>query len=101
MNRPPWKVRRRIIIATLLFCGGCVIYLMGFGADNELNRLIVQSCFFLSGTIIATYVLGASWDDLNVMSKMGPKAYQEAPAIVPEGWPSDIALPEPPKGAAG
>ncbi len=62
------------------------------GIDPELAKLIVLGAFGLAGTTIGTYVFGAAWDDRNVMTLIGEKAYA-APAL-PDGWPPDIVAPE-------
>lgn len=92
-GRPPWKIRRRIVNLTLLFCAGAVAWLLGFGQDNELHRAIATGAFLLAGSTIASYVFGAAWDDNNVMKTLGPKAYQDqVPDQVPDSdaWPADI-----------
>lgn len=68
MNRnegqKPWGFRRKIIAATLLFCGFCVLWTMIFGAvDAETGRTIVASAFGLAGAVIGYYVAGAVWSD--------------------------------------
>lgn len=76
-GRPPWKIRRRIVNLSLLFCAGAVAWLLVAGEDNELNRAIANGAFVLAGAVIASYVFGAAWDDRNVMTTLGPKAYQD------------------------
>lgn len=61
-----WQYRRRIILSTLLFCAGCVVYIMLNGADTRINENIVLGCFSLAGSVIGFYVAGATWNDVNV-----------------------------------
>lgn len=94
--RPSWKVRRRIVIATLGYCAGCIVYLLAYGeADSRLHETIAYGLF---GTFISTlgsYVFGAVWDDSNVMKTLGSRAYSDqAGRNVPAGYPPDIAPPE-------
>ena len=77
VGRPPWAVRRRIIYLTLIFCAGLVIYVVGFGDDNELNRTALTCAFMLAFSVIGAFVFGAVWDDRNVMQILGPRAYQD------------------------
>jgi len=99
-GRPPWKIRRRIVNLTLLFCAGAVAWLLGQGEDNELNRAIATGAFLLAGSTIASYVFGAAWDDRNVMTTLGPKAYQDQVLALPPpdqtDWPADIHRDEEP-----
>lgn len=67
-DRPSWAVRRRIIIATLLFCAGEIIYLTGWAEDTDLASTIANGVLILAGSVIGSYVFGAVWDDRNFMS---------------------------------
>lgn len=95
IGRPPWRVRRLIVNLTLVFCAALVVVVFvtstiaqfgGVAVDNELNRTIVTSCFFLAGSVIGAYVFGAVWDDRNVMQILGPHAYQDQLPPSPYGY---------------
>jgi MFS-type transporter involved in bile tolerance (Atg22 family) len=60
-----WKRRRRIIHITLIFCAVLVSLIAAMGADTDLNQTIVNAAFALATLVISSYVLGATWDDLN------------------------------------
>lgn len=79
MIKPSWKIRRRIVIATLLFCAFCVLWIMIRGDERSVLDVIVMCAFGLAGSTIGAYVFGAVWDDKNVMKELGPKAYEEEP----------------------
>lgn len=64
-GKAKWEVRRKIIIYTLLFCAVCVLYIMGFGADNALNATIVTGCFSMATMVVSGYIFGAVIDDKN------------------------------------
>ncbi|AMS41144.1 hypothetical protein [Aminobacter aminovorans] len=66
--KPSWKMRRRIIIATLLFCAGEIVYLTIWGQDTDLAATIANGVLILAGSVIGSYVFGAVWDDRNVMA---------------------------------
>lgn len=92
--RPSWKIRRRVIWGTLVFCAVTVGWLAVAGEDTELNRTIANALILLGGAVISSYVFGAAWDDMNVMKLLGGQAYADlaqparpAPAPV-EGWPT-------------
>lgn len=60
-----WKIRRRIIYATLVFCAGyATAALVWIDSDARAETGIAQS-FLLAGGVIASYVFGAIWDDKN------------------------------------
>lgn len=75
MNKPSWEVRRRIIIATLVFCAFCVTYIMIWGDQRPVMEVIVFSAFGLALSVIGSYIFGAVWDDKNIMKELGPTAY--------------------------
>lgn len=71
-NKPSWKVRRRIIHLTLLFCMFCVLVVM-FSADvRSVAEVIVVCAFGLGFATIGSYIFGAVWDDKNYMSMVKP-----------------------------
>lgn len=76
-GRPPWKVRRRIVHGTLIFLALVIAWLVVRGEDSELNQTIATSSFLFAAAVIGSYVFGAIWDDRNVMTLLGPKAYQD------------------------
>lgn len=67
-GEPDWRVRRTIVIATLLFCAGETVYFTGWGEDTELSNTIASGILFLAGSVIASYVFGATWDRLNKLN---------------------------------
>lgn len=62
-NNSRWKIRRRIVNVTLAFCAICLIYLIVYGKDTELNKTIANGLLFLAGSVISSYIFGATWDD--------------------------------------
>jgi hypothetical protein len=63
--RGTWRVRRRIIHATLLFCAGQIAFLTFWGADTRLNETLAVGSFALAGSVIGAYVFGAAWEDIS------------------------------------
>lgn len=61
-----WRVRRRIIHATLLFCAGQIAYLTFWGADTRLNETLAVGAYALVGSVIGAYVFGAAWEDISL-----------------------------------
>lgn len=81
--KPSWAIRRRIIVATLLFCAFCVTYIMVWGDDRPVMEVIVFSAFGLALSVIGSYIFGAVWDDKNIMKEFGPAAYVKTPEPSP------------------
>lgn len=68
MNEPPvdgvsWKIRRRIINATLVFCASGIVYLLAYGEDTRLNETVASGLLLLAGSTVGSYLFGATWDD--------------------------------------
>lgn len=82
MTKPSWKIRRRIVIATLAFCAFCVSWIMIRGDERSVLEVIVMCAFGLAGSTIGAYVFGAVWDDKNVMKEIGPRAYEDTPPVI-------------------
>ncbi len=80
--KPSWKIRRTIVIFTLLFCAGCIVRILAVDDDRGVYEVIVVSAFGLAFSTIGSYIFGVVWDDRNVMDKIGPKAFEkDAPPI--------------------
>ena len=60
--RASWKIRRRIVNATLIYCGVIIAYLVYKGEDTELNQTIANALVFLASTVIGSYLFSSTWD---------------------------------------
>lgn len=80
--KPEWKVRRRIIITTLLFCAGEILYLTGWSESTDLAQTIANGILILAGSVIGSYVFGAVWDDRNVMEAMRGRRSRHVETVV-------------------
>ena len=60
---PNWRVRRRIVHATLAFCGGIIVYVLTAGQDSSVAEAAVSGAYLLAGAVIGSYVFGAVWED--------------------------------------
>lgn len=63
LDKLKWKIRRRIVNITLLFCASTIVYLVTKDADTELNRAIANGIILLAGSTIGSYIFGSTWDD--------------------------------------
>ena len=64
-HRGTWRVRRRIIHLTLLFCAGQVAFLTFWGQDTRLAETLAWGAYALAGSVIGAYVFGAAWEDIS------------------------------------
>lgn len=79
MARAPWQVRRRIVVVTLIWCIVLISYLAIWGKADTLREAIATSLVLLMGSVIGTYVFGASWDDKNQrQADLAEKAVQQS-----------------------
>ena len=82
ISQGTWRVRRRIIYATLIMCAGEIIYLTGWGSDTRLNETIVQGAFLLAGSVIGAYVFSASWEDVRMKQTDSYANYGPYPSTI-------------------
>lgn len=85
MIETSWIWRRTTVFGTLGFCAWAVGYLTIWGADTALAREIATSLILLAGTVIGSYVFGATWDDLNRMRH--GRMDRPPPRARPEDYP--------------
>jgi len=58
-----WKIRRKIVNLTLTFSSLSIAYLIFKGKDTQLHQAIANGLIMLSGSVIGSYIFGATWDD--------------------------------------
>lgn len=62
-GKPPWHLRRKIILTTLVFCAACIAYIMIWGGDTRVNETIILGSFATGSAVIGSYVFAATWGD--------------------------------------
>lgn len=60
-----WKVRRRLLITSVAFCGVALAFVLWKGGDGPLMQNALYVFAFAAVTLIGQYVFGATWDDHN------------------------------------
>jgi hypothetical protein len=73
MNKPEWKIRRRLIYGILMFCASTVVWVLLSNDIRTVAEMIVMSSYALGGTTISSYIFGAVWDDNNYMNNIKGK----------------------------
>ena len=65
-NLPSWKLRRRAVFGSLIFCGLLVGWAVITGADTRVAETAVLGAFGMSGVIISAYITGAVYEDVRL-----------------------------------
>ena len=74
-----WSFRRRVVIATLLFCAGVVVKITVWSHQSDaIGEALVTMAFGLAGAVIGSYIFGAVWND-----RRGTD-YREEPGVISE-----------------
>ena len=66
-----WPMRRRVMFAALAYLAANIEYLLIFGQDTALNQNALVAMLGVAASIIASYVFGAVWDDIDKRAKAG------------------------------
>lgn len=61
-----WKVRRRIVISTILWCAALISWILIFAMSDSLRETGVLALAGLMSATIGSYVFGAVWDDNSI-----------------------------------
>jgi len=64
-GKPTWRVRRRIIHTTLIYCAFCVLWVLMMEKPTSVHETIAVSLVGLAISVISSYIFGAVWDDHN------------------------------------
>lgn len=80
VGNPLWTVRRRIVIYSLLFCGGMIIWAAQW-VRMETAKDIISQAFLMGTFIIGGYVFGNVVDD-HLRRKADAGALQPPPLSV-------------------
>ena len=74
-----WLRRRRLIYATLAYCAATATALLVAalrGMEGTLLNTLAVSAYSLAGSMLGSYIFGATWDDKNArdagMAKLDP-----------------------------
>lgn len=61
-----WSIRRKIIILSLVFCGGVItVCIFKTSLSPDVATTAITQAFWAGMAIIGSYVFGAVWDDKN------------------------------------
>jgi len=79
MSQPSWKFRRRAIFGSLLFAASIILYVAVRWDDNNIGDTLALGAFGLMGAIVASYIGGATYQDVKLYRQMSlnDKQYPE------------------------
>jgi len=96
VNRHPllfsWAWRRGVVIATLVFTAGLLIYISGWGRDTAANTAIANGFVLLIPIVVGTYVLGAVWDDRNARAEIAKLSPAKLKVLRAETPPTKLSV---------
>ena len=64
LNKPSWKMRRRAVFFTLIFCAAIIGYVAYRWDSTSLAENLVIGSFGLMGATVASYIGGAAYEDV-------------------------------------
>lgn len=65
-EQPSWLLRRIAIFGLLILCTGVVVYVVGWGQDNELHRTALVWAFGSAVVTVASYAGFATMEDVKL-----------------------------------
>ena len=95
-----WRIRRRIVILTLLWSAALVTYLAVYGTSDPLRETSATSLILLIGSLIGSYVFGVIWDGKNKGSSATTEIKQTIVAAAAPPEQPAAQEPAPPEGYA-
>lgn len=63
---PSWKLRRRAVFGSLIFCGLLVGWAVISGADTSVAETAVLGAFGMASVIVTAYISGAVYEDVRL-----------------------------------
>lgn len=101
-----WKIRRRLVFMTELYCATAVGYLIIWGPDDELRRAAVNGLILLAGATLQGYVFGVIFDKTQVQPAGSTTETKQTVVTAPPEQTPKVEIKEPaadltpPKGFA-
>lgn len=93
LEKPVWKIRRRIIILSLLFIGGNLQFIIIKGTDTALYAQIALGLLGAGVAIIGSYVFGVNWDNANFNNMLASAQGIKTPATTTSSTSTTVAVP--------
>ena len=66
-----WKIRRRIVISSLIFCG-LMIASLSFSPNLDSNRVTIATTLgYVALALVGTFLTSATWEDIKKIKANG------------------------------
>ncbi len=65
-NLPSWKLRRRAVFGSLVFCGLLISWIVISGADTPTAETALLGAFGTGSVIVTAYISGAVYEDVRL-----------------------------------
>ena len=65
-EKPSWMLRRVAIFSSLVICWAIAIYIVGWGADNELHRTAFVWAMGSAVVVVSSYAGFATLEDIKM-----------------------------------
>jgi hypothetical protein len=76
-RRDHWRIRRRVLFATIGFCMLTVLHAITLGEDTRVAETAITMAFMTMVACVGSYVFGAAWEDITVATKLIPQSRRE------------------------
>lgn len=73
MVKDHWRMRRRFMIATVVFCKAVIGYVLYNDMTSGSAETAISMAFLIIGSTVASYVFGAAWEDVNKHKRITPR----------------------------
>ena len=77
-SKPSWKLRRRAVFGSLIFCGFIIVYVSVRWDDTNLASTLALGAFGLIGAIVASYIGGAAYQDVRLFKQEATEPEKES-----------------------
>lgn len=77
LSQPSWKFRRRAIFGSLIFSALIILYVAFRWDDTQIGDTLALGAFGLMGAIVASYIGGATYQDVKLYRQISLNDKQE------------------------
>ena len=65
-EQPSWRLRRIAIFGLLIVCAAVIVYVVGWGDDNDLHRTAMTWAFGSAVVVVCGYAGFATLEDMSL-----------------------------------
>lgn len=83
ISQPSWKFRRRAIFGSLIFSAFIILYVAFRWEDKNIGDTLALGAFGLMGAIVASYIGGATYQDVKLYRQISLNDKKEPDPVDP------------------